>query len=308
MTKSLIEQSAALNTLLYLLTKYSLSEQGDAPSSIDAHPVMLQLTRLNTIMDALSNSVVQDGNLLEQVEMVGQASRLLADAIDYDTQDSILTDGNVAQDMVSSKEITTDRGSSKTEILPSASLQDRNERDTVETAFVPEQLALGEARFGLRQHEVKLENTRKRRIVSEISDFGREPEEAQGTSKLTSVINAIDQRAAKRKAKFQQQQEGLDYPDDEVVAGLRMMEEEFGKQDETGGLVSGDVDLDDERDQDDDEEMGFYDLMARSSKQKKQTRKEMHQVAPKYPNLEVEVQGMYRIVDSWLISKSLPCS
>jgi U3 small nucleolar RNA-associated protein 3 len=85
--------------------------------------------------------------------------------------------------------------------------------------------------------------------------------------------------------------EGLDVPDEDTDGlrqGLAMMEAELGRleSDDDGGDQ-----LDDELDGELDEDEDFYTKITKKSKDKKNFKRELYKVAPKYPGIEAEVEG-----------------
>jgi hypothetical protein len=289
LTKSLTEQSALLNTVLYLLVKSSIAEDDDAEatSSIETHPVMLQLKRSNAILATLSETVFRKVDGLEdQIRNLVQAAALLSN-----------DNGSKEHDEAFSEEERAAHGDDAVDV------NDNDNETSMEESSLPEhpvgmepgnssrQRALAEARFGLRKHEVKLEINRKRRKA--FSDFEFEAGESRDTKGLASTINAIDQRSSKKSKRSKDQPFGkeLEYHDDEVAAGVRMMEAELegGEKGLEIDGESGDFDDVDEHEEFDDHE--FYDKMADAAKKKKQLKTEIHAVAPKFPTFEGEVEG-----------------
>jgi U3 small nucleolar RNA-associated protein 3 len=201
-------------------------------------------------------------------------------------------DGDYSEEEMMTKEETPesdDEDEQASDAPPNVASSDEDDEDEIARNV------LSEARFGLRQHEVGVSAAQKRVRRAAPSDFGdEEVEETQtrkATQKLASTINAIEQRSATKKRKISKSTEGLDEAqedDDALRRGLEMMEAAIGKDsdDEAGGGEE----IDDELDSDDGSN-DFYEQIKKKSKAKKEFKKGLYQVAPKYPNLEQEVEG-----------------
>jgi hypothetical protein len=288
LTKSLTELSAVLNTVLYLLIKSSMSERDDPEAAmlIGTHPVMLQLKRSNAIAVTLSDTVVKSVHGLEdQIQHLIHAANLLSKS---NERDDFVDFEQVAVHGVRAGGIGFDLKCLNESALPDdpagKELDDSSVSRTVD-----------DARFGLRQHEVQLENVGKgkRRKVPVFSDFCIETEEVRNPKGLSSVINAIDQRASKRTPRSQ----GLpfvqdeEYFDDEVAVGVRMMEAELEDTGDGGAIPGNWEDFDDRQNAEAFDVADFYGKMANEAKKKRQLKKENHMVAPKFPTFEGEVEG-----------------
>eukprot|EP00541_Cyclophora_tenuis_P004554 CAMPEP_0116547882 /NCGR_PEP_ID=MMETSP0397-20121206/4022_1 /TAXON_ID=216820 /ORGANISM="Cyclophora tenuis, Strain ECT3854" /LENGTH=277 /DNA_ID=CAMNT_0004072459 /DNA_START=24 /DNA_END=855 /DNA_ORIENTATION=+ len=170
---------------------------------------------------------------------------------------------------------------------------------------------LNEARFSLRPNEVApQEKPRKRRERRPVPmDFGDEEDisNAKKSSQgLASTINTIQQRSATKQKKRSRDNaaERLDQPnedDGELRRGLDMMEAELGRDDSHSEAGDGININDDEGDLGDD----FYEQISKRSKAKKEARKVLYAVAPKYPGMEEEVEGERAISRSILKNRGL---
>jgi len=185
------------------------------------------------------------------------------------------------------------------------------------------QNVLNEARFGLRPSEVSSTKTktnkapggrpRQQSSLVSPSDFGDSvsgigDSTAPFSQSLASTLNAIEQRSATRKRRVAPSFEGdivapLEEDDDgELRRGLQMMEEELGKDDDSGDLnAKSDEEEADEMDMDG----GFYEQVKEKSISNKQRKKSLYQVAPKYPRLEGLVEGERAISKTILQNRGL---
>ena len=160
-----------------------------------------------------------------------------------------------------------------------------------------------EAKFALRNQDIdqdakNLTKKRKHRISPPTmsSDYGDETDEVtdqtlMASQKLASMMNSIVQKSSsndkRNKLMAHDDDEEDDY--DKVQRGLSMMEEELGK--------GSDDDDDDDDDHDDEEglrdsdEDDFYKSIKSKSKARKDAKKVMYEVAPKFPRLDIMVDG-----------------
>jgi hypothetical protein len=292
LTKALAEQSAVLNMVLYLLLKSTISDEDDIEAAIDIHPVMLQLKRSNTIMETLSNTVVEcvDG-LDSQIKNLVQAASFLAKSIGYDEDNDVVAVEEIVNHGSDVDNSAYDQTSLETASLPESPIRDEQEDASG-------QRVLEETRFGLRQHEVQLENKRKRRQALQFSEFSIETDEVRDTKGLASAINAIEQRATRRNtiSRNPPRAGDLEYCDDEVAAGLRIMDHEL-EHEGNGPKFADGLQYDDLEDGpsagDELDCIDFYDKMAGEARKKKQRKKANHMVAPKFPTFEGEVEGKW---------------
>lgn len=291
LTKSLTELSAVLNTVLYLLLKSSVSEQDDPEAAIQIgiHPVMLQLKRSNTIMDTLLNTVLKSIDGMEdQIRHLVLAASLLAES-----NECLGREDHVDFEQVTVHRDHADGDDYDQRSFNESELPEEHVAKAQDDAFLSH--VLEDARFGLRQHELQLENARnlKRRKAPMFLDLDVETEGARNTKGLSSVVNAIDQRARKlnKISHGLRFSEDHDYCNAEVAAGVRMMEAELeGDKEVTEKSRKREV-VHVRQNAEELDATDFYGQMAREAKNKMQLKKELHMVAPKFPIFEGEVEG-----------------
>lgn len=169
---------------------------------------------------------------------------------------------------------------------------------------------LNEARFGLRPQEVS--NSSKmvsrqmgKRRLAPSADFGDEENESRSrlaSQSLASTINSIQQRSSSKIQKSAKMDEDLDDQgdNDRLRRGLDMMEADLGEisNDEDG-------DIDDELDDGLDNKPNFYNQIKQKSDAKKALKKQLYQVAPKYPGIETEIAGERAISKTILKNRGL---
>ena len=175
--------------------------------------------------------------------------------------------------------------------------------DQYETQEAIQRKVMTEAKFALRNQDIDqdmkyLTKKRVHRLAPPAmsSDYGDETDEVtdqtlMASRKLASMMNSIVQKSSssndkRNKSMARDDDEEDDY--DKVQRGLSMMEEELGK--------GSDDDDDDEDGDDDDEglrdnEDDFYKSIKSKSKARKDAKKVMYEVAPKFPRLDIMVDG-----------------
>ena len=179
--------------------------------------------------------------------------------------------------------------------------------DQYETQEAIQRKVMTEAKFALRNQDIDqdmkyLTKKRVHRLAPPAmsSDYGDETDEVtdqalMASRKLASMMNSIVQKSSssndkRNKSMSRDDDEEDDY--DKVQRGLSMMEEELGK-----GSDDDDDDDDDEDGDDDDEglrdsdEDDFYKSIKSKSKARKDAKKVMYEVAPKFPRLDIMVDG-----------------
>lgn len=292
----MLEQSVSLNTALYLLVKSAMAEEGeegDDSQVIDSHPIMLQLKRVNATMDKFGDRVVsKTDNVKEQVRNLVNASRLMQSSegmLDEDDEDESvpveerMDDNDIEADSEEGEEVAK---------ISKPARQIKEERPRLEV--------LDEARFGLRHHEIDLVESKTRRYkTTDLSDFGDAGGNGESSRALAATINAIDQRAARKPKKGREEQRAMqtDYDDEgghEMADGLKMMEAQLGAEndiDDSQEFAEEEGDDNMRMTKEDSRGMQFYNAMAASAERKKQIKKDMHRVAPKFPTSETEITG-----------------
>jgi U3 small nucleolar RNA-associated protein 3 len=320
LTKALIETASALNLATYLLLKSEQPpphRQEGASASLGSHPVLSQLRKLHNLsaqLEAVSDKVP---GLSDQLDKLVQAAALMKGDLsiddesgmdgrgedkpeatgrsqDSDAESSDDRDENLG--VASSAKVPAKAAPSRLDAAPSSSSSSDSDSDDEEAR---RKRVLDEARFALRPKEVEdgaVAIPRKRRPAPDFGEDVSGEQEFTGKKKaFAAALNSIQQRSAKP-AKRSRLAEDLD----------DFMERE-------GDFTAGDDDREDfrlhgkgrQRDEASDEEYDealdpeleedgggdFYSLVARKSKSRKEARKAMHKVAPKYPRVEQEIDG-----------------
>jgi U3 small nucleolar RNA-associated protein 3 len=323
----------ALNVAMYLLLKSEEQQQASSPSDMDfmgpettsaipSHPVMARLEQWNSISLSLEDGVENKvASLKEQMDNLVKAAALMqSEQGDEEEEDN---DQSSADDQVEedNDEIVdqeqsagTDKNKvSSTPVTPTESSQDDDDQQEIGRNV------LNEAKFGLRANEVASNKKRTRRKVVFDDDFVGDGNDDDGDepnkSSFASTLNAIEQRSStKSKKKQRADVEQLDHAEDDDAEGLRqglkMMEEEMGRLDRKDDLgpmdmndPDGDDDIDDELEDGGDDD--FYSKVAKKSKDKKAFKKSLYQVAPKYPRIDMEVEGERAISQTILKNRGL---
>jgi U3 small nucleolar RNA-associated protein 3 len=304
LTKDLLQSTTALNLAMYLLLKSEHAGQEDVDVSlIQSHPVMARLQKWNTMTEKLDERVESkvDG-LGEQLDNLVKAASLMnggemeeSDDSEDDVDEDVQSEGDdAAVEMASDDEEAEDAVSSDA--------ADESENDAADEAELARKNVLTEARFGLRPREiaqsVKQGKRKRRTAVSDLGDDGPEEISDMASKSLASTLNAIEQRSKTSKKRATSRPEDLDEAnenDDELRRGLEMMEADLAGKDSGGEEDAGAADddahdaVDDEYDNDNDE--GYYAEAAKKSKARKEFKKDLYKVAPKFPRMEKEVEG-----------------
>ena len=288
----------SLNLSVYLLLKREYCTNDDIDASvIQSHPVMSRLQKLNKMIQTLESAVENKVEGLEaQMDNLVKAAELLEEGLDDEEGES------GSEEEEEEEEESTSITAPKTAVAldekdvamvdaPTETVQSKENRKREKKA--QERVLLNEARFSLRPGELLVEKSQKRKRrpapMEDYGDGGATLYEGAASS-LATTLNSIEQRSSTKKKKSAAKTESIDETEgdnDELRRGLEMMEEQLGKfsDEEDGdedGIDSGD-DGDDGKD--------LYDVIEKRSKTRKQLRKEMYKVAPKYPRLEEEVDG-----------------
>ena len=323
----MLQASNALNLSLYLLLKADLASKKNADTEmglveeddgddIRTHPVMDRLDQLSRLTDKLKegvedkipglqdqmNNLVKAAALMEGGELSSSEGSDSSDEEGTPSSEHREDDESVdssANQLVSTRDSRIDDDDGENE--SSDSDEERESQEAIQRRIMTE------AKFALRHqdidHDVKKSVKRKRRIDHTSSDYGDETEEIDertlaASRKLASTMNSIVQKSTasseKRRKFFGAEDEGADDEYDRLQRGLAMMEEDIGKgsdnDNDDGDCISGHEDNDEGFQSDEDE---FYSLIKSKSKAKKDAKKQMYTVAPKYPRLEGEVDGEY---------------
>jgi U3 small nucleolar RNA-associated protein 3 len=312
LTKDLLQSTTALNLAMYLLLKSEHAGQEDVDVSlIQSHPVMARMQKWNTMNEKLDERVESKvEGLREQLDNLVKAASLMNGGLEE--SDESEEDVDEDEDAVSEDEAIKMLSDEEIEDALSSDAEE-SENDVADEAEQARQNVLTEARFGLRPREIAQSKTKRKRrtAVSDLGDDGPGDLSAAASKSLASTLNAIEQRSATSKKRSTTRPEDLDEAeenDDEMRRGLEMMEADLaGKESGDEGAGEADDDGDDEvaygDDGDDDE--GFYAKQAKKSKLRKEDKKAMYKVAPKFPRMEKEVEGERAIGNQILKNRGL---
>jgi U3 small nucleolar RNA-associated protein 3 len=316
LTKALLQSTTALNLAMYLLLKSEHARQEDVDVSlIQSHPVMTRLTQWNTMTNKLDDRVESkvDG-LEEQLDKLVQAASLMKSGLESDDSDDNADDDedDLSEDAAITLR-TDDATKTVTEDALSSDADDESENDVADEAEQARKNVLNEARFGLRPREiadsVKKGKRKRRAAVSDLGDDGPEEVSATASKALASTLNAIEQRSATSKKRAASRTEDIDEVEednDELRRGLEMMEADLaGKESESEGEDAGEADDGVNDKVADDDDAGFYAQAAKKSKSKKEFKKNLYQVAPKFPRMENEVVGERALSNQILKNRGL---
>jgi U3 small nucleolar RNA-associated protein 3 len=316
LTKALLQSSAALNLAMYLLLKAEQAEADDTvdPGLIQSHPVMLHLQKLNSLTQNLEDGVENKATgLREQLDNLVKAAALLgssdaASNSDNDSDDNADESSESVDIPAQTVEESKKRPTSVSKNDESAS-SESEPADSSEDEATASRTVLTEARFGLRPSEVANEKSKRKRRRPMIYDAGDDAVEATQqkniSHSLATTLNAIEQRSETRKKRSAPLAEHLDEHEDddgELRRGLEMMEAELGKASDEDELGDGhdDPELDDDEVGDD-----FYSQVSRKSKSRKEFKKNLYRVAPKFPRIEGEIDGERAISQQILKNRGL---
>lgn len=322
----MIETSTALNVCQYLLIKaeHAKTSSGvetnhnDDESSnnillddnldednIKNHPVITRLNQLNHLREKLHTDVeLKVDGLKNQMDNLAKASSLMFGDDGVTTEESSIGSQEVEDVDESSKEI--DKAEDIDEIEDSSGDDDDNESEAStdeENIARVQRNIMNEARFALRaQDDVDVQDyeegkraTKRRRRAAPInSDYGDEDEANaddldRAARTLASTVNTISQRNKKSSNSVSAEVED-EHNEERFLRGLEMMENELGDKfdDEDDDIDTNGDDHDIDLDDDDDD---FYSQMKKKSKEKKEYKKSLYAVAPKYPGMDEEVEG-----------------
>lgn len=311
-TKCMLQASQALNLSLYLLLKAEQSSKNslqagtddDEGDDIRNHPVMDRLNQLSQLTDKLQEGVEDKiPGLKEQLNSLVKAAALMAGGGLSSSDESDNSDGEEADEANSYEVDNSQEAETETTAEPLASENDEDPSsesdEEKESEKAIQRRVMTEARFAVRNQDIdndRVNDTkkRKRRLAPTSSDYGDDTKEdtdraVAASRRLASTMNSIVQKsAATQKPLVGDEEEGVDEYE-QLQRGLSMMEEEFGKgseeEDDAIGSEDGGEGL---RDSDEDD---FYKSIKSKSKAKKEAKKQIYGVAPKYPRLDVEIEG-----------------
>jgi len=324
----MIETSTALNVCQYLLIKAEhaqLSGQANDNEDEDSdnividnqdedniknHPVIQRLNELNHLKDKLHSDVESKvKGLHDQVENLVKASSLMFGNDEGDDEESPSdSDGSVEiNDNISMnsekqnvlEDDDLDEGAIEANSGSESSSDDDEDDEEEDTAQIQRNI-MNEARFALRSQddidingdEDQPSSKRRRRIAPINSDYGdeddaNEAELNKAARSLASTVNTISQRNKKAPKQTISAEIEDDANEERFLKGLDMMEEDIGvDSDDDRDIDMDDNELDDGLDDDD-----FYSQIKKKSKEKKEFKKNLYAVAPKYPGMDDEIEG-----------------
>jgi len=315
-TKTMLETSAALNVCQYLLLKSDNVQSkpeddvemtdmlGGNEDPITSHPVISRLNELNTLSKQLDDSVeAKVPGLKKQLKNLVEASKLMTNESDNDDSESDDSESDDSE-MNSEEEDTPNQASivrkdSQDEDESIDKLEEYNSSSEDELDLLQQRQQLNEARFSLRpEDDIKQRSNtskhqnRQRRPVPSFTDYGEEDDDvnadrvtAAGRA-LASTMNTISQRSNKSSKSAMNAEDEDDAVDDRFMKGLEMMDADLGEDEEHED--QGDNELDNSLDESDDD---FYSKVKKRSKEKKELKKSQYAVAPKYPKMDIEIEG-----------------
>ena len=306
----MLQTSTALNVCQYLLLKAEMTastanEDDDfgfdqQEDQITNHPVIARLDQLNKLSEKLHEGVEEKvTGLKDQMKSLVKASALLGG-------EDIAGDADSDDSENDSEDIQMESGQ---ESIPESASESDSSSDEEDASEVQRKV-MTEARFSLRPEDdkddlaVEGESSRKakrrlrrRALVPSFEDYGDDDQAvdekdvtAAGQS-LASTLNTLTQRGKSRTKSSISRPEVVDGDDeDRFKRGLEMMSAEFGggsDMDKGGDEEDiSDGELDDDLGDDD-----FYSQIKKKSKAKKEYKKSLYAVAPKYPGMDGEVEG-----------------
>ena len=288
----------------------------DEGDDIRSHPVIDRLNQLSQLTDKLQENVEDKvSGLKEQLSSLVKASALM-DGDDGMSDSSSDDDAETeSSDLEDAKNNALDDASDASEMeqpIPNQDAESSSDSDEeeIESEEAIQRRIMNEARFALRNQDIDHDTNksksskRKRRLAPTTSDYGDDNEEVSEKAlaagrKLASTVNSIAQKSAtsnqKRNKSVGDEEAGDEDEYEKLQRGLSMMEAEFG-----GGSDDDQNDLDGEDDEglgDDDDDDDFYQKIKSKSTSKKEAKKQMYAVAPKYPRLEDDIEGKITMFD-----------
>lgn len=290
----------------------SLMMEEDNNDDIRNHPVMDRLNQLSQLTDKLQEGVEEKiPGLKEQMNSLVKAAALMTGGDlssssddDSDEDDESNSSSRIQEEMSHSDVLSDTKLVASDDVVDNneeSSSSDSDEEEDKKTQESIQRRVMTEARFAVRNQDIEQSSKkRKRRLApSSTLDYGDETEDItekaiDASRKLASTMNSIVQKSntsnEKRKKKLvgDEMEGGEDEEYDRLQQGLSMMEEQLGMGSDNND-DDDDVEVDDEGLGSDEDE--FYSLIKSKSKAKKEAKKQMYAVAPKYPRLEGVVEG-----------------
>ena len=319
----MLQKSIALNSVVYILLRYASAGDDDATINLQAHPVMDQLKKFDSLLKKLEENVHHKSSNIElQLDNLIKAAALMTNNNNASGIDSSDDDDDVSKDRVTIEEVMEDDDSVDDSCQVASDIS-TNETDVTKKSKSIRQVQkvyehnLNDARFGLRSKEVNESSSysQKKRRMHHLEDFGDIEEDEYNktpSNLLASTINTIEQRhltasRKRRKAPVAEQLDDLDEHDDELAQGIKMMEEELGKIDDDDKDIhdDGNDKTAPDANNDNDDLLGFYNKISAKSREKKSFKKNLYKVAPKFPVVEGEIAGERAISRTILKNRGL---
>jgi U3 small nucleolar RNA-associated protein 3 len=312
LTKAMIETATALNVCQYLLIKKDqvAAVMNDSDNIMDGqdgdniknHPVISRLNQLNHLSGKLDSRIESKvEGLTDQLENLVKASALMSGAGEIESDGDRDGDDQPDEDAdINSVEERDDEKSVVDDIDEESTASSSDEEDD---QIVRQKQLMNEARFALRSQDdadiadASTSKRRRRRALPTFSDFGdddevNEDDIAAASKSLATTINRISQRS-KSSSKPGVSAEANDEDDeDRFKRGLEMMNTELGdddSDDNSGDDLGEGADIDDADIDDDGDD--FYAQIKKKSEAKKEYKKKLYEVAPKYPGMDHEIEG-----------------
>jgi U3 small nucleolar RNA-associated protein 3 len=300
----MLQTATALNVCQYLMIKngqaVAASNEADdyildtrESDIIKNHPVIGRLNQLNHLAEKLESDIENKVNGLEsQMKTLIKASSLMVSGEDIEESGSDDDDDDQSMDGSHDREVDSEVEEEETLKHDEASTASSSDEDEDEIAV--QRRIMNEARFALRKHDDEGDNEedkkRTRRAVPTFSDFGDEDDAAEADvsaagRSLAATVNKITQRSKGKKDVTQNAEYDEQENEERFKRGLEMMENELGEDEED---MSGEMN---ELPFSEDEEDDFYSEIAKKSKAKKEYKKSLYAVAPKYPGMDEEIEG-----------------
>lgn len=298
----MLQTATALNVCQYLMIKNVLAvsaSKDDDFNILDAreqdniknHPVIGRLNQLNHLAGKLEAGVESkvDG-LRDQMRNLVKASHLMVYG-DESEEEHVSDEESLAGSESGHLENHLDEDVDDDEDVHDTESSSEDEEDEVDI----QKRIMNEARFSLRKHdddkdEVTVGKGRIRRSVPTFSDFGDddhadEADVIAANRSLAATVNKISQISKSKNTGKSKPEDDEQDNEERFKRGLEMMDQELGDdEDDLSGKYSNAINSEDEEDE-------FYSEIAKKSKAKKEYKKSLYAVAPKYPGMDDEVEG-----------------
>eukprot|EP00814_Leptocylindrus_danicus_P016495 CAMPEP_0116049060 /NCGR_PEP_ID=MMETSP0321-20121206/29956_1 /TAXON_ID=163516 /ORGANISM="Leptocylindrus danicus var. danicus, Strain B650" /LENGTH=675 /DNA_ID=CAMNT_0003531447 /DNA_START=30 /DNA_END=2054 /DNA_ORIENTATION=+ len=282
--KQMLLLSAALNCSTYLLLKC------DGVSDVGNHPIIARLNACDEAVTKMNENVEKPLMLDNQLDALVKATTLM--------NGGEISDDSSAAEEDDLGEMDTGESENETMDEKSDSASSSDESDIEEDDLARHKLK-NEARFSVRPQDIDGGQSGKKRrkrssniAMEDIGDDMDEERAALAMKGLSATMNTIAQkeRTAARRATVSAgnaEEEKKKIDDEKLKQGLALMEQMIGKgsddesDDEDNELSDG---LESEGDD-------FYESIKKKKRAKREMKKSMYEVAPKYPTLEKTIDG-----------------